>query len=85
MDNQHQKITGYRELDQGEIDLMNEIKAVGPQLKELYDKTAALIAERTKKYGTGDAENYRWLNIGRTQYQQGLMAMTRAVASPNFE
>ena len=28
MENQHRKITGYRELNQDEIDLMNEIKAM---------------------------------------------------------
>lgn len=27
MDNQHRKISGYRELSQAEIDLMNRIKA----------------------------------------------------------
>lgn len=32
MDNQHRKISGYRELNQDEIDLMNEIKAFGPEL-----------------------------------------------------
>lgn len=30
MDNQHRKISGYRELTQAEIDLMNKIKALGP-------------------------------------------------------
>lgn len=33
MENQHRKITGYRELDQKEIDLMNKIKALGPQIE----------------------------------------------------
>ena len=28
MDNQHRKITGYRELSQDEINLMNEAKAL---------------------------------------------------------
>src|SRR5690554_6276036 len=35
MDNQHRKIKGYRELSQGEIDLMNRIKAKGAELLEL--------------------------------------------------
>ena len=32
MDNQHRKISGYRELTQQEIDLMNRIKALGPEI-----------------------------------------------------
>jgi hypothetical protein len=32
MDNQHRKISGYRELSQEEVDLMNRIKAKGAEL-----------------------------------------------------
>lgn len=35
MENQHRKISGYRELSQAEIDLMNRIKAKGAELLEL--------------------------------------------------
>ena len=38
MDNQHRKISGYRELSQEEIDLMNEIKALGPVLEDMIIK-----------------------------------------------
>jgi len=38
MDNQHKKITGYRDLTQAEIDLMNEVKAKGEELRELVKK-----------------------------------------------
>lgn len=38
MENQHRKISGYRELSQEEIDLMNEIKAKGIELCELVEK-----------------------------------------------
>lgn len=82
MENQHQKISGYRELSQGEIDLMNEIKAKGNELKELHDKLGAHITRDTT---TDTNERRRWLSIGRTHYQQGLMALTRAIAAPNFE
>lgn len=86
MDNQHRKITGYRDLTQEEIDLMNKIKAAGTDvLRVLHDEISDAIAKRTEEFGTPDGESYRWLNIGRTHYQQALMAMTRAVASPNFE
>lgn len=35
MENQHQKIKGYRELNQEEIDLMNRIKTKGEELMQL--------------------------------------------------
>ena len=38
MENQHQKIKGYRDLSQAEIDLMNEIKAIGPQVQAVIEK-----------------------------------------------
>lgn len=38
MENQHRKISGYRELTQAEIDLMNEIKAKGEELRALVAK-----------------------------------------------
>jgi hypothetical protein len=73
MDNQHRKIAGYRELDQVEIDLMNEIKAKGVEL-------GALI-ERLRLTSNLDQ---RWVSIGATDLQTGLMALTRAVAKPAF-
>jgi hypothetical protein len=72
MENQHKKITGYRELTQEEIDLMNEIKLVGSQLE--------LLCKAIEKSSVGIDE--RWLSIGQTSLQQGMMALTRAVAKP---
>ena len=37
MENQHRKITGYRELTEEETDLMNRIKAIGEEFKALID------------------------------------------------
>ncbi|BES72187.1 hypothetical protein RE428_32050 [Marinobacter nanhaiticus D15-8W] len=84
MDNQHRKIKGYRELSQAEIDLMNEIKAKGAELDELITKLHASQDAITNEFGTGDAEPRRWISIGKTHLQQGLMALTRAVAKPEF-
>ncbi len=42
MDNQHRQIKGYRELSQEEIDLMNQIKAKGEELRELVQKIEAI-------------------------------------------
>lgn len=71
MENQHRKITGYRELNQDEINLMNEIKEKGKYLQALVEKIVLTA-------GTDP----RWASIGRTHLQEGLMALTRAVAKP---
>lgn len=36
MDNQHKKITGYRDLTQSELDGMNSIKALEADASELF-------------------------------------------------
>ena len=82
MENQHRQIKGYRELDQVDIDLMNEIKQKGVELRALHDRLNAHITANGEIEG---AEQRRWLAIGRTHYQQSLMSLTRAVAAPNFE
>lgn len=73
MENQHRKISGYRELSQAEIDAMNEVKAQGVALGELVAKLR----------GNGELDQ-RWVSIGATDLQTGLMALTRAVARPTF-
>lgn len=46
MENQHKKITGYRDLTQEEIDLMNRIKAKGAELLALQNELAKSIRDR---------------------------------------
>ena len=71
VDNQHKKITGYRDLTEEEIALMNEIKATAEQVGDLVAKVLTLP----------DTEK-RWVAIGATDLQTGFMALTRAVARP---
>jgi hypothetical protein len=73
MENQHRKIKGYRELSQEEIDMMNEVKAKGAEVGELIEKLKA-----------SDACDQRWVSIGMTGIQQGLMALTRSITKPDF-
>lgn len=91
MDNQHRKIKGYRDLSQAEIDLMNEIKTKGEELGAIAAKVRAHI--KAQRANTGEdqtdeiarlkeAEPERWASIGITSIQEGLMALTRAVAQP---
>jgi len=88
MENQHRKIKGYRELNQDEIDLVNEIKEKGQEINELINKCRAIDVMEGK---TGDREHdevldeaARWRSIARTHLQQGLMALTRSVTKPEF-
>jgi hypothetical protein len=73
MDNQHRQIKGYRELSQPEIDLMNAIKTKGAELGDLVAKLRAT-----------EGLDQRWISIGATDLQTGLMALTRGVAQPTF-
>lgn len=73
MDNQHRQIKGYRELSAEEIAVMNLIKSKGAELGELVDQLRAM-----------PTLDQRWISIGATDLQKGLMALTRGVAQPTF-
>ena len=74
MENQHRQITGYRELTQDEIDLMNVAKdmevAVMKFIDGVYTEGVPLVADG------------RWLAIAKTDIQKGFMALGRAIARP---
>lgn len=73
MENQHRQIKGYRELSAEEIAAMNEVKQKGIELGELVAKLR------------GNATlDQRWVSIGATDLQTGLMALTRSIAKPEF-
>jgi hypothetical protein len=65
------KIKGYRALSDEEIALINSIKlhgeALGQQIRNLRDTA-----------GT----DLRWIDIGETHLQHGIMALCRSVAKP---
>jgi hypothetical protein len=68
-------IVGYRELSEGDIALINEIKEQGNALGHAIDMMEL----------GGETFDQRWVAIGKTHMQQGLMALVRAVAQPtNF-
>ncbi len=73
MDNQHQKIKGYRDLTQEEINLMNEGKALAEQCGAFVEKLRAFNAP---------SPDQRWVSIGATELQQGFMALIRSIAKP---
>lgn len=70
MENQHKLISGYRDLSQEEIDLVNAIKEKGNEIGAIFDGLDAMDVDK------------RWLAIGRTHLQQGIMATIRSITKP---
>ena len=71
MDNQHKKISGYRDLTEEEINMMNAAKALEAEVGALFRRMMA--DPNTDK---------RHLALARTNIQQGFMWMVRGVAQP---
>lgn len=67
------KITGYRQLSETEVALMNEGKALAEQCGAFVEK---LRAQKEP------ALDQRWVSLGATQLQQGFMAVIRGIAQP---
>ena len=72
MENQHRKITGYRELSQDEINAMNKSKELANQVGDFIDEL--------EKNGYADK---RWLAIAKTDLQKAFMSLTRSIAKPS--
>lgn len=71
MKDQHEKIKGYRDLSQEEIDMMNDGK-------ELAELCGAFI----KKLEAVESTDKRSVALGKTNLQQGFMWAIRSVARP---
>ncbi len=71
MENQHRKITGYRELDESEIYSMNQAKEM-----------ASCVGDVIEKLETSAGVDKRWLAIAKTDLQKGFMSLVRAIAKP---
>lgn len=65
------KVTGYRQLNEQEAELMNKIKQKGVEV-------GALIEELKTTQGL----DQRWVSIGQTDLQKGFMSLVRGVAQP---
>lgn len=73
MDNQHKYINGYRDLNKHEIQAMNDVKQMGNSLGNFL--------ENLKKNPDIQVDE-RWLSIGMTEIQKGLMSAVRGIAQP---
>lgn len=76
MDNQHAKISGYRDLTEEEIGFVNLSKA-------REDELAVLLGQiQTVLDAAADAQAGRWLSLARTHFETGFMFANKAIMRP---
>lgn len=83
MDNQHRKISNYRELSQEEVDLMNEIKAKEAELRELINRVEEKQVFNPDLDPQQQDDASRAIKVARDNLQTGFMWFVRAVALPD--
>jgi len=83
------KITGYRQLSEAEVALMNEGKALAEQcgayIAKLRTYGATAQVDGATYVMTNEKQpslDQRWISIGATDLQRGFMAVIRGIAQP---
>jgi len=76
------KITGYRQLSEAEVALMNEGKALAEQCGTYVAKLRTHQGQRTSDSPPALLLDQRWISIGATDLQRGFMAVIRGIAQP---
>ncbi len=83
---QQPKITGYRQLSEEEVILMNVGKALAEQCGAYIEKLRNYVPtdreNQAETFKPGSSLDQRWISIGATQLQQGFMAVIRGIAQP---
>jgi len=90
MENQHKRISGYRDLTQDEIDLINMAKHLEAQVLRFHAKVGEKLDQQkhdaefepSEFERIVQAEPGRWHAIARTDIERGFMALVRAFAQP---
>jgi hypothetical protein len=75
------KITGYRQLSEAEVELMNEGKSLAEQCGAYVAKLRA-VGGSPDGPAPGLSLDQRWISIGSTDLQRGFMAVIRGIAQP---
>ena len=75
------KITGYRQLSEAEVALMNEGKALAEACGAYIAKLRKFPPPQTGGHIPGHLDQ-RWISIGATDLQTGFMAVIRGIAQP---
>lgn len=73
VDNQHQQIAGYRDLNDTEILVVNTLKQVEENLLEVINTIDT----------TGVEPDPRWLATARTHFETGFMYAIKAITKPD--
>ena len=84
------KVTGYRQLTEAEVALMNEGKALAELCGAYIAKLRAYVPKDMSGPEGGEDEAFkpgatldqRWISIGATDLQKGFMAVIRGIAQP---
>jgi hypothetical protein len=82
------KVTGYRQLSEAEVALMNEGKALaeacGAYIAKLRTHPSAHPMGHNAPTEPGQLPtlDQRWVSIGATDIQRGFMAVIRGIAQP---
>lgn len=66
------QIKGYKELTETQILVINHIKGIGENLENFI-----------QILNTFPGTDKRWISIGRTDLETGIMALVRSVANPD--
>lgn len=87
MENQHRKISGYRELTQAEIDMINDAKELEARCLAFRRRVDLYLRQRAANDAVetarqDDACAHRWLAVARTDIETGFMALVRSIARP---
>ncbi len=86
MENQHRKITGYRELSEDEIELMNLVKEHAELTKQVLHKVISKYEYECPLGQNTPEDQYsemkRCHTLAKTNLQQGYMWLVRAIARP---
>lgn len=87
MKDQHTKISGYRDLTQEEINLMNEAKQLEARCLAFCEKLVdhSIAARQDNPYEAIRQDYARasmWLWEGRTDVEKGFMQIVRSIAQP---
>lgn len=79
-------ITGYRQLSEAEVALMNEGKALAEQcgayIAKLRGHPSTWDGQAPNAGDTLQPLDQRWISIGATDLQRGFMAVIRGIAQP---
>ena len=78
------KITGYRQLSEAEVALMNEGKALAEQCGAYIEKlrSHADVTRKTDVVQLQPALDQRWISMGASDLQVGFMKLIRGIAQP---